>query len=70
MSLGCIRNTAEEMLKKHLTEVILRTGGTASGHFRVYQWLACPLMELSTISAWLCELTLGQELQKEEFNIH
>lgn len=70
MRLDCIRNTAEEMLKKHLTEVILRTGGTSSGHFRVYQWLACQLMDMSTISAWLPELTLGRELQKEELNIH
>lgn len=60
---------AEQMLKKRLTEVILRTGGTASRYFRIYQWLACQLMELSTLSARLPGLTLKQELLKEEFNL-
>lgn len=75
MRLDCLRNTDEEMYiwkkrkkKNHLTEVILRTGGTAVGYFRVYQWLACQLMELSTLSAWLPDLTLKQELQKGELN--
>lgn len=36
MRLDCLRNMAEKMLKKYLTKVILRTGGTASGYFRVY----------------------------------
>lgn len=39
------------------------------GYFRVHQWLACQLMELSTLSAWLPELTLKQGLRKEELNL-